>query len=320
MTTPSLSRQESNETSPLRRSFQRHFSFNSSGNLDASTNRRERAGSGSSVMTPLLLTRYFSRRNEYNLKEHSLLLNPVAGEKFVGIYSPVAAFWGVVFLTVPAAYLYIAMVLLRELCRTFPGTVFHLLQHYAPWLAHTVTAMNQVSRWVEIWCCLEAFFYIGLKLHIKWLQTRDPLEASLSAAPMMELPNRLILWDRMMECEAADPVSFLRGWFFEQPVENISKYDVRDFIAWSMFEGRHQEHLTEAEQRQLERFVEEVEHRFSLHLYGVSLDKCDALDNADTTDFPEEGGIFCKEPLKRACNERLGEYYTILFYILHLLT
>lgn len=223
----------------------------------------------------------------------------------MGIYSPVAAFWGLIFLIVPAAYLYILMVMLREMCRIFPETLFLPIQHYAPWLASTVTAMNQLSRWVEIWCCLEAAFYIGLKLHIKWLQTRDPLEASLSAAPMMELEDRSILWQRMMECEAADPVSFLQGWFFDQPLENISMYDVRDFIAWSMFEGRHQEHLTEAELRQLESFVEEIGHRSSLHLYGEKLDEDedDILDGVDTTDVFRvhangAQGIFAKKPKK----------------------
>jgi hypothetical protein len=267
---------------------------------------RKRGGSGSSVMqAPLLLSRYFSRRNEHSLKEHLLLLNPGAGEKFVGIYSPVAAFWGIIFLTIPAAYMYIALVVLRELCRTFPETVFVPIKNYTPWLAYTVTALNHVSRIVEVWCCLEAVFFIGLKLHIKWLQTRDPLEASLSAAPMMELLERSVLWDRMMECEAADPISFLRGWFFDQPLENISKYDVRDFIAWSMFEGRHQEHLTEAELRQLEKFVEEVEYRFSLCIYGDFIDEQDdCLDIDDLSDTfrdysLDQAKIFSRKPKKR---------------------
>jgi hypothetical protein len=270
------------------------------------------------MQAPLLLSRYFSRRKEHSMKEHMLLLNPGAGEKFVGIYSPVAVFWGIVFLTIPAAYMYIALVVLRELCRTFPQTVFVSIQRYTPWLAYTVTALNQVSRWVEIWCCLEAVFFIGLKLHIKWLQTRDPLEASLSAAPMMELLERSVLWDRMMECEAADPVSFLRGWFFDQPLENISKYDVRDFIAWSMFEGRHQEHLTEAELRQLERFVEEVEHRFSLCIYGEEVDDDD--DQLDSFDVDDASGnlradsidsikIFSRKPKK-------STFHLVLFILL----
>jgi hypothetical protein len=257
------------------------------------------------MQAPLLLSRYFSRRNEHSLKEHLLLLNPGAGEKFVGIYSPVAAFWGIIFLTIPAAYMYIALVVLRELCRTFPETVFVPIKNYTPWLAYTVTALNHVSRIVEVWCCLEAVFFIGLKLHIKWLQTRDPLEASLSAAPMMELLERSVLWDRMMECEAADPISFLRGWFFDQPLENISKYDVRDFIAWSMFEGRHQEHLTEAELRQLEKFVEEVEYRFSLCIYGnIRDEQDDCLDIDDLSDTfrdysLDQAKIFSRKPKKR---------------------
>lgn len=278
MLTPPISPGNQSSSRLVRASIRRHFSFNSPETSDSAP--RLRNGSGSSVIqAPLLLSRYFSRRKEHALKEHLLLLNPGAEEKFVGIYSPVAVFWGIVFLTIPAAYIYIALVVLRELCRTFPQAIFASIQRYAPWLAYTVTALNQVSRWVEIWCCLEAVFFIGLKLHIKWLQTRDPLEASLSAAPMMELLERSVLWGRMMECEASDPISFLRGWFFDQPLENISKYDIRDFITWSMFEGRHQEHLTEAELRQLERFVEEVELRFSLCLYGEVVD--DRLDGFD---------------------------------------
>ncbi len=292
--------------------IRRHFSFNSPiDNVSSVTGlssrvRKRSGGSGSSVIhqAPLILSRYFSRRHEQNaaLKENLLFINPSANEKFIGIYSPVAAFWGIVFLTIPAAYMYIALVVLRELCRTFPVTVFHPMQRYAPWLAYTATALNNVSRLVEIWCCLEAVFFIGLKLHIKWLQTRDPLEASLSAAPMMELLDRSVLWDRMMECEVSDPISFLRGWFFDQPLENISKYDVRDFIAWSLFEGRHQEHLTDAELRQLERFVEEVEHRISLSLYGelnvsVNADDNDILDSLHS-DFDDIKSSL-RKPAKR---------------------
>lgn len=103
-----------------------------------------------------------------------------------------------------------------------------------------------------------------------------------------------------MECEETDPVTFIEGWFFDESIDNISKYDIRDFIAWSMFEGRHQEHLTEAEVRQLEEFVEEVEQRISLHLYGQ-------VEDGDTTEEGDEddvlldlsaSGIFAKKPKK----------------------
>ena len=181
------------------------------------------------------------------------------------------------------------------------------MERYTPWLATMLTAMNAVSRWVEIWCCLEAVFYLCLKLHIKWLQTRDPLEASLSAAPMMELADRRVLWDRMMACEEDDPVGFLRGWFFDQALENIAKYDVRDFLAWSMFEGRHQEHLTDAELLQLEQFVDEAEQRISLQLYGEQ--STDDMDDDDDDDHELDrdpadavdrvGAIFDKVPRKR---------------------
>lgn len=293
----------STTASPVRNN--RHFSFQNLATATPADGNRHRHGSGSvtSVMSHLRLTRYFSRRHEQHERRHSFLINPRPEEHFVGIYSPVAAVWGIIFLVIPAAYCYIALVLLRELCRTFPATLYVPLQLYAPWLATTVEALQHVSRWVEIWCCLEGLFYIGLKLYIRYLQTLDPLEASLSAAPMMDLMDRVVLWQRMMDCEENDPVSFIRGWFFDQKLEVITKYDVRDFLAWSLFEGRQLEHLTEAELRQLERFVEEFEHRLSLFLHGEQEGDEDSLQGEDPTDvFRYETGsdmtIFTKKPRK----------------------
>lgn len=292
--------------SPLRRQLEKHFSFHFTPEHESS---RPRTGSGSvtSVVSQLRLARYFSRRKDARDKTNNLLINPRPDQTFVGIYSPVAALWGVIFLVIPAAYLYIGLVLLRELCRVFPETVFFGIRRLAPWLADTITALNHVSRWVEIWCCLEGIFYIGLKCFIRHLQTRDPLEASLSAAPMMHVMDRDLLWDRMMDCEQDDPVSFITGWFFDQALDDISKYDMRDFLAWSMYEGRHQEHLTEVELRQLERFVEEIEHRVSLHLYGEQVDD-DSLAGEDPADFLSVTGlhreIFERKPKKRTYDRR----------------
>jgi hypothetical protein len=211
------------------------------------------------------IRQYFSRRRTTTSNHHILDL-PV---NFVGIFSPWAVFWGCVFLTVPVAYIYILLVLLREICHSFPDTIYLCIQTYVPPVARLIAAMHQSSNLlVEVWCAIEAVFYVCLKMHIQWLQTRDPLEASLSAAPLMDLEDRRLLWQRMMDSAKDDPVTFITGWFFDQPIGSISQYDIRDFTAWSMFEGRHQEHLTVAELEQLEDFVDEVELRNSLHLYG----------------------------------------------------
>jgi hypothetical protein len=336
--------------------------------------------------------------------------------------------WGYVSLTVPFAYIYIVLVLLRELCMSFPQSVYEPIQYYLPWLGHFITMFVQQSRGggylfrhmalsssssassslttsdvnndrammeidvhyhhtknntiriiiaviIETWCVLEALFYITLQLRIRWLQNKDPLESSLSAAPLMELHDRQQLWRYMMDsfevstssaAASASSLSlpiitkdhhsnndnhryhheqdsesdirdymdndinsfgsnndgvvhghysdydlqkfmghdrptdqeysvtnvevihdltndnanhdreclietFLRGWFFgEPPVESISRYDIRDFLAWSMFENRNLEHLTSTEWEQLEDFVTELEYRISLHRYGVS--------------------------------------------------
>jgi hypothetical protein len=221
-----------------------------------------------SPSTPL--QKYFSRRTSTLSQIPEL---PTADD-FVGMYSTWGVIWGVLFMTVPLSYVYIALVLLRELCRSYPV----LLQHYLPSVFERVVLFMDMrsSRIIEYWCWLEALFFILMKLKIKWLQMKDPLEASLSAAPLLELEERRVLWIRMMECEVDDPVGFITGWFFDCDIESITKYDVRDFCAWSMFEGRHQEHLTTSELRQLEDFVEEAEYRISLQLYGEAEDREEA--------------------------------------------
>lgn len=174
------------------------------------------------------------------------------------------------FLIAPFAYVYISLIVLRELCVKFPETIYHPIQQYLPILANVVSTMKKSSIVVEVWCWIEAVFFILLKLKIKWLQLKDPLEASLSSAPMMELEERSILWKRMMDSENDNPVLFVSGWFFDHPIENISRYDIRDFLAWSLFEGRNQEHLTGAEVAQLDECIDDLERRITRHMLRKS--------------------------------------------------
>jgi hypothetical protein len=140
---------------------------------------------------------------------------------------------------------------------------------YVPWLARLADLMNNASRVMDVWCVIEAGFFVVCKLKIRYLQGKDPLEASLSAAPMMDPEDRKLLWDRIMDTEKEDPVKFITGWFFDQRIEDISRYDVIDFICWSMFDSRNQEHLTTEELHDLECFLEDIEYRISLQLHGA---------------------------------------------------
>eukprot|EP00550_Attheya_septentrionalis_P006772 CAMPEP_0198295274 /NCGR_PEP_ID=MMETSP1449-20131203/26888_1 /TAXON_ID=420275 /ORGANISM="Attheya septentrionalis, Strain CCMP2084" /LENGTH=643 /DNA_ID=CAMNT_0043995529 /DNA_START=746 /DNA_END=2677 /DNA_ORIENTATION=+ len=87
-----------------------------------------------------------------------------------------------------------------------------------------------------------------------------------------------------MEIETDDPVSFVTGWFFDQDLQHITRYDVLDFVAWSMFEGRNQEHLTGDELGQLHDFVDELEWKISEHL-----NRSDSLIPEKNTDKNEVG-------------------------------
>ena len=185
----------------------------------------------------------------------------------------------------PIAYIYILLMLLRDLCVYFPETVYQTLQNYVPWLSRLADHMNNASRIMDVWCVIEALFFIACKIKIWYLQCKDPLEASLSAAPMMDHIDRKMLWDRIMETENDDPSKFISGWFFDRPIQEISRYDVFDFICWSMFDGRNQEHLTTEELHDLEGFLEDFEYRISLQLFGEAGEaEAQSTANEETVD------------------------------------
>jgi hypothetical protein len=187
----------------------------------------------------------------------------------LGFRSPWAFLWYFLFFVAPLAYIYIGLMLLRDLCEYFPESIQQPLQRYAPFLAKVATLMKSYYgfRLVDVWCVIEALFFIACKLKITYLQSKDPLEASLTAAPMLDPDERKILWEHMMEADS-DPV-WITEWFLDNPsFDSISRYDIFDFICWAMFDARNQEHLTTQELQDLESFVEDLEYRISLHLYG----------------------------------------------------
>lgn len=188
----------------------------------------------------------------------------------LGFRSPWAFFWYFFFLIAPLAYIYIALMLLRDLCEYFPETIQQPLEVYVPFLARLTRVMKSYygCRLVDIWCIIEAVFFVLCKLKFRYLQAKDTLEASLSAAPMLDPEERKALWERMMAVES-EP-SWLEEWFLDKPsIDSISLYDMVDFICWALFDGRNQEHLTTDELNDLEGFVEDLEYRISLQLYGA---------------------------------------------------
>lgn len=319
-----------------------------------------RNSNNSAPHTPL--RRYFSRR-KYSRPKKDLTYVP---DGFIGMNSMWAWLWGGIFAVVPLSYTIIGLVCLRELMARFEPLESFVLNYLPPlykviavlrmlrattsWYGssdvgeesaldvlsssppsmtrrtHLETASGIVTRLVEYWCWLEGLFYIVFQLYIHYLQRKDPLEASLSAAPLMDADTRSLLWKRMMECECqedqvcrekhsgatdaapnhseeANPVTWLSGWFFDEPIDNISKYDMRDFVAWSMFEGRHQEHLTSSEQEQLEDFVTEAELRISLFLYGKADDDDKEYEKEKQNDASEDTSVSDKDRSFRSLDD-----------------
>ncbi len=141
--------------------------------------------------------------------------------------------------------------------------------HVGVWLARSMTSSSFA---VEVWAIIEGIFYVVLFLHRKYLNSLDTLELSLQSAPMLEIGERADLWELMMDSEEGECSKFISGWFFGEKLENLTRYDVMDFLAWSLFEGRNIEHLTQEETNQLRGFVTEYEYKLSIELYGVDED------------------------------------------------
>ncbi|KAG7366814.1 hypothetical protein IV203_029484 [Nitzschia inconspicua] len=232
---------------------------------------------------PGLSQKYFTRKHSSKISTNDLPMELNA----IGFRSPWAFLWYFLFFVAPLVYIYIGLMLLRDLCEYFPETIQQPLQQYVPFLANLAKLMKSYYgfRLVDVWCVIEALFYIACKLKIRYLQGKDPLEASLSAAPMLDAEERKFLWDHMMDVDA--DLGWVSEWFLDcPPIESISRYDIFDFICWAMFDGRNQEHLTTQELQDLESFVEDLEYRIALQLYGA--------ETASSSNLMNEDDINCK--------------------------
>lgn len=218
----------------------------------------------------------------------------------IGLLSPPGIFFSCVKLTVPLAYVYIVLILWREVCFSFPDAMMqgHFMTRYfsiGVWMART---MRSSSKAVEVWAVIEGVFYVILFLHRKWLNSLDTLELSLRSAPMLETRERAELWDAIMDSMQLgekECCEFISGWFFGEKLEDLTRYDIMDYLTWSFFEGRSTEHLTQEEMYQLRGFVTDLEYKISIELHGagessVAVEGYETLkENGDDEDTGNEG-------------------------------
>merc|ERR1712238_286684 len=225
-------------------------------------------GNGVQCGDPSIGRKYFTRKQSTQIHTNDLPMEP----NYVGFRSPWAFLWYCLFLVAPLAYVYIILMLLRDLCEYSPERIHQPLQQYLPSLAKLTMMMKSYygCQFVDIWCVIEALFFIACKLKVRYLQSKDPLECHLSAAPMLDPDERKALWEHILSAES-DP-SWLVEWFLDRPsIDSISLYDIIDLLCWAMFDGRNQEHLMTQELNDLEDFVEDLEYHISLHLYGIAV-------------------------------------------------
>lgn len=224
--------------------------------------------------SPQLMRTYFSRQRS-NLLNKDLPVDK--GPMGRGMYTPAGIFFFTIKLTVPLAYLYIATFVIRDIA--YKTNTFDTISS-VPILRRFLLNIEHLPLVVHAWAIIEAIFYVCLRLHIRWLQFQCPLEACLASSPIAELHERKELVERILDAVSHDPVSFITGWFFDVPIESISRYDMLDFLSWCLFEGRSQEHLTESEVWQVYSFLAEIEYAISVHLFGLmeSSSSCINLD------------------------------------------
>ena len=216
-------------------------------------------------------------------------------------------FFSVVKLTVPLAYIYIVLILWRELCYGFPQTMLEsrFMKSYMSYGIIIARTMRSSSLAVEVWAIIEGVFFVCLFLHRRWLNSLDTLELSLRCAPMLEWGERAELW-RLMVDDETECVDFIQGWFCGEKITDLTRYDVSDFLTWSMFEGRNLEHLTHEEQAQLRGFVDDLEYRISIELYGVDVEGSLTVGDNDECDDDDDDDWVPLQPLSPNRRSQLG--------------
>ncbi|CAB9502234.1 expressed unknown protein [Seminavis robusta] len=115
-----------------------------------------------------------------------------------------------------------------------------------------------VPTYFVVYLVLEVLFHVSMRIKLAYLQAKDPLVESLKAGGIMSLTQRKRHWNQTMNAVSDNPSKFFQDWFFGTKMEDLSIKDLRNFVAWSCFEGRLVEHLSPREMLQLDTFVRDA--------------------------------------------------------------
>lgn len=102
------------------------------------------------------------------------------------------------------------------------------------WLLYRTDVCSAVwnpPTWLVCFLVVEAVFHCLLKIKIRYLQSIDPLESSLQAAPVMGLDERRLLFTRVLEAEKKDLKSHYEHWLFGTDLRDVSVHDLENLLA-----------------------------------------------------------------------------------------
>ena len=105
--------------------------------------------------------------------------------------------------------------------------------------------------------CIEIAFFVYNKLLAQ--------SANTPALPETMSRDLMELWDNCLQYSPDGPADFLSGWFYDAPLEAITKQDLQDFLAWGSCSTTW-ELLTESSRQKInavyDLFELRLEHRF----------------------------------------------------------
>ncbi|KAK5135614.1 hypothetical protein LTR08_005094 [Meristemomyces frigidus] len=141
------------------------------------------------------------------------------------------------------------------LCAAYTATLLRrvVLSVHASSLEDAVRLVGTNATWpsfnfAQYWCIAEAGFYLW------FLYYRTVLQRAAVHPPLLDQRGRRALFEKV-KSEIHDTERFLSGWFREAKVEDIGREDLKEFLAWTFWEGR----VGEEDDGELEVFAGEVE-------------------------------------------------------------
>ena len=104
----------------------------------------------------------------------------------------------------------------------------------------------------RVWCAAETaffLFFLGYRVHLQREAVHPPLRSKKDRKALFAKVRR----------EVHDPDKFMSGWFRGAKPEDIGREDLKEFLSWTLWDGRAELTPGGAEEKELDYYVGKVE-------------------------------------------------------------